>query len=1118
MPNPRPRPVALLLVAAAAMAAAGGAGAAAGTAPRTDSAGGAATSGHARAPASFSLPPSCASADTQAVDEHVPIAELKRHVEAQNETDPTAAFAILCATIPRVARERGADSADMAWWTASLATPLIAYMDKFDEALPVLEFARPILEKHHGKYGEPLGDIHVAYAWIYMRQGRLAESVAAWREALEVRERHPGKDRIELQKVLVGRAQAELALREFAAAERDLGRAHDILVQNRDTVSEAGAAIENALTNVAFRQERYADARRHAEEQLRIEGQIKRGAQQLVTGYALLGRILERLDEYDDAERALRHAVELAEGMQGPLQRHHLAARFQLAALLEERNRAAEAREQAERALDIGEATLGPSAPRLVPVLQVLGSSEHQLGLIPEALHRFERAGVILAANRKDVDRSTLVDYYRDLGALQVTLGDTAAAESTLAQGLEAAGNDPTLAIERAWLEFEHSRAEAELGRPSRDELFDALALLRSKLPETHPAILRVLNELCDRELTAPDHAPSCAEINRYLERAPDTPPALRAAILVNLSRLALGRSDGDEARRLAVRAVAAAEDTGAPDPLRQAYFQLATVLRGRGETKLAIFFGKEALTQIENERSHFLGEDRRFDSGFLRDKVPAYRTVADWLLEQGRTDEGLAVLGLMKAEELRGFGLREAVLSSERPALLTDEESALEGSYARAAHADSSAEVTRLSGLEEAGKISPEERRRLQSLLAGKGAEEGERSERIEDLLKSAAAAPAPEAPATFAAPALARTAAAFGEDTAFAVYLLTEKHLRILMTARGVQQELSIPVEQAGLQRDIGELLDTIARRDDATALSRKVYDSIARPVDEFAQSHHAHRLVLWLDGSLRYVPVAALSDGQHYLLDKYAIQIYAPAPQTSAPRRLPAAASQVRGLGVTQAVAGFPALPAVADELCYVVRGPIVGLHAGQAPCAASSVGKGVLAGEGFADAAFTGQRFMDLLRGPRDFSVLHVGTHFRLRPGNALRSFLLLGDGSHLTLDTLASLDFSGLDVVTLSACETGLGGARTDDGREIEGLSALVERRGARRVVASLWPVEDVSTAELMRLFYASFDAAHGDAALGLQRAQRALRASNHGGASYASPFYWAGFVVSGSRP
>jgi CHAT domain-containing protein len=95
----------------------------------------------------------------------------------------------------------------------------------------------------------------------------------------------------------------------------------------------------------------------------------------------------------------------------------------------------------------------------------------------------------------------------------------------------------------------------------------------------------------------------------------------------------------------------------------------------------------------------------------------------------------------------------------------------------------------------------------------------------------------------------------------------------------------------------------------------------------------------------------------------------------------------------------------------------------------------------------------------------------------------------------------------------------MGGARTDDGREIEGLSALVQRRGASRVIASLWPVEDVSTAQLMRSLYASFAAAHGDAALGLQQAQRALRSRSSGtGVSYEDPYYWAGFSVSGSRP
>src|SRR5579859_4348525 len=111
------------------------------------------------------LPPSCATV-TQAPDDATPLKALRRRVERAMETDPAAAFALLCTTIPRVEREKGADSVELAWWTASLATPLIAYMDKFDEALPPLEYARPIFERHYGRYGEPLGDIHVAYAWI----------------------------------------------------------------------------------------------------------------------------------------------------------------------------------------------------------------------------------------------------------------------------------------------------------------------------------------------------------------------------------------------------------------------------------------------------------------------------------------------------------------------------------------------------------------------------------------------------------------------------------------------------------------------------------------------------------------------------------------------------------------------------------------------------------------------------------------------------------------------------------------------------------------------------------------------------------------------------------------
>lgn len=72
--------------------------------------------------------------------------------------------------------------------------------------------------------------------------------------------------------------------------------------------------------------------------------------------------------------------------------------------------------------------------------------------------------------------------------------------------------------------------------------------------------------------------------------------------------------------------------------------------------------------------------------------------------------------------------------------------------------------------------------------------------------------------------------------------------------------------------------------------------------------------------------------------------------------------------RGLGVTRAVAGYRPLPAVADELCYIVRGPITGLELSSKACPQPAAGNGALPGEGFADAAFTEARLRTLLTGP------------------------------------------------------------------------------------------------------------------------------------------------------
>lgn len=144
-----------------------------------------------------------------------------------------------------------------------------------------------------------------------------------------------------------------------------------------------------------------------------------------------------------------------------------------------------------------------------------------------------------------------------------------------------------------------------------------------------------------------------------------------------------------------------------------------------------------------------------------------------------------------------------------------------------------------------------------------------------------------------------------------------------------------------------------------------------------EKAAAAARAKRLVLWLDGALRYVP--------------------------------------------------FAALPAMADELCDVVRGLITGLTKRGSACTAISVGNGALPGLGFADAAFTEARFKSVLQDTGDYSVLHIGTHFSLRSGSVMRSFLVLGDGSRLSLDAISKMSFSGIDLVTLSACPTALGG-------------------------------------------------------------------------------------------
>lgn len=1065
----------------------------------------------------FELPATCASSAASASSAPLPV--LRKRLAELSETDPDGAVRLICDTIPRVARDKGERSPELAWWAASLATPLIAYMNKFQEAIPLLVFAEPILERYPDRYAAEIGDIHVAYAWIYFRQGRLADSGAAWEKALEVREHAPGLHQIELQKVLVGLAQVRLSQRDFPATHAALDRANAILVAHRAAISEASAAIENVQTNLAVREEDFKSARAHAEAQIAIEKQLAGGAPQLVPAYVLLGTIHERLDEFEAAEAALREAIHLAESTSGPLQRHYLTALNNIAALLNERDRPQEALPFAQRALNVGESTVGADAPKLIGVLHTLAEVQRALGDLPQSLRLYQRAGLIVARNRPDIERQVLIAHYRGLGNLEIELGDLEAARAALLSGLEAAGDDPTLGVERAYALMALARTVDATDPERRERLDQALVLFQARLPRSHPVNLRVINELCAVEIAAADPAfPRCREASGWIARAQDVEPTLRSAVYQNQSELDARRGDSAGSFAQALNGLAAAEAVGTPETLWRAYFALASTLRHRQDSVLAIFFGKQAVGQIERLRGDFTASDRALERTFLVDKVSVYRAVADWLMEAGRIDEGLEVLKLLKGQELYDFELRSAPAAAPDQLDFTEEEQRLRERYSRALNpaGDAGEEFDRLSRLREIDRLSNSERARLDDMLASVAAADASRLGRIQEFLITGVAAPVTPDVRTRNIQAASLTAELerAGPDAAIAVFLLTPNRLRVLVATHKELVEFQSPVEAAALQRDIGHFLASISRREDITSQSRALYLTVAKSLDSAAQAAHAKRLILWLDGALRYLPFAALDDGERQLVDKYALQMYSIAgvPRTPDGSHPPL---RVRGMGVTQAVSGFDALPAIADELCDVVRGPILGLLQRGSSCTSLTAGNGALPGEGYADAAFTESRLRAVLQQTDDYSVLHIGTHFSLRPGNTMRSYLVLGDGAHLTLDAISRMNFAGIDLVTLSACQTGLSGAVSDDGREVEGLSTIVERGGARQVVASLWQVEDKSTAALMRQMYESLIKLHGDGARALQQSQLGLRASGAGGRRpYEHPFYWAGFVTS----
>jgi CHAT domain-containing protein len=144
--------------------------------------------------------------------------------------------------------------------------------------------------------------------------------------------------------------------------------------------------------------------------------------------------------------------------------------------------------------------------------------------------------------------------------------------------------------------------------------------------------------------------------------------------------------------------------------------------------------------------------------------------------------------------------------------------------------------------------------------------------------------------------------------------------------------------------------------------------------------------------------------------------------------------------------------------------------------------------------------------------------HFAAHYQIDPNSTLSSRLLLapepGDWSHtqvsgLDAGTIYQMDLAHVRLVILAACQTGI--ERQFGGEGPIGFARSFLVAGVPVVVASLWPVDSDSTAELMIAFHRERRREHQPVIVALARAQQERMAREN----HPSPYYWAGFTIIG---
>lgn len=962
---------------------------------------------------------------------------------------------------------------------------------RFEEAVPALRSAAILFDLLPGDHSQRIGDIEVNRGYSLQMLGRNREAIAAYQASLDAYDRATGSGLEPSKADVLGRMGGlYFYQRDFPAAAAAIQRQVDLL----RTAAPGSQELAQALCELAQVRSgtfEYTTALSLLDESQALFDALPAKSETADIDIMLARAIAHQgLEHFDTALDLYRQAVSRYTLLGTSYRAYRAVAHSQLAQLLTKLARFAEAESEIEQAIEL------QAAERTN--FDVIASFYQQQAIIYQGLSRYrdslvpiEKARALLQASDADVSES---------------IGDTWLNEGISHEGLK---------------EYETSLADYEEARKSYALIGD-----RGKLPAAFAVnnmawVYRRMGDFVRSEAMFREALP-------VLEERLGPSNLTTTKVLINIGIVSQLQGKNDDAIRWSMKALANLNRAEAAtlEDQRWTYDTLSKAFRGRDDPKRAILFAKLAINAQQKIRANNKGFKAEDLKEFKQEWRFLYQDLADLLIGQGRLAEAQAVLNMEKEEELSDFVQRDASadLRDSQASLTPKEDTELAGlDRLLAQPIAAAAALARLTARKDAGALSKEEQAQFDRLQAALDDAYSGFMDEVDAFLKTAGAedvgvqkeveainldyvADTQEELRAFDGKAAMLQIASLGEAT----------HLFFTVPDASVHREVKIA--RAELSRLVFEALDAIARRDPVVdERMQALYRVLIEPVAADLKASGVETLMLNLQGFLRYVPFAALYDGKHYLVEDYALSLYTPAARTefSAADRDPAKSA---GFGVTASHPGFAPLPGVARELEAIFGDP----------------GRpGALAGAASLDAGFTREAFRAALQ--KRPEIVHIASHFKLVPGRETDSFLLLGDGSPLSLSDIRKgrgFRFGGVDLLTLSACETARGG--DGDGDEVESFGALAQMNGASSVMATLWPVADEATAGLMKSFYhhmvedrmskadalraAQVEAIRGGRAddSGARGASSLARSAAAQPAAGSHPYFWSPFVLMGN--